>query len=83
MNLNEPDHPINIIVKKFSDIVLWNVNEKKNYLVRTSKRFDGLDNIDKSNLAYEYQIRDIENERKTKNIRYQTGKKHIRATYDR
>ena len=54
MNLNEPDHPINIIVKKFSDIVLWNVNEKKNYLVRTSKRFDGLDNIDKSNLAYEY-----------------------------
>jgi len=29
-NLQEPDHPINIIIKKFSDILLWNVNEKRN-----------------------------------------------------
>ncbi len=29
-NLNEPDHPLNIIVRKFSDILLWNVNEKRN-----------------------------------------------------
>lgn len=37
-NLIEPDHPINLIVKKFSDIILWNVNEKRILLQRNSKR---------------------------------------------
>eukprot|EP00347_Sterkiella_histriomuscorum_P002127 403369366 len=74
-NLNEPDHPINIIVRSFSDIILRNVNEKRNQLQRTSK------------INYNQQpLYEIDFDRnKMKSIKLSTArlKKNIRATYDR
>jgi len=55
-NVNEPDHPINLVVKKFQDIILWNVNERRNQMiVSTSPK------MKKPNVEPEFDIVDCDN----------------------
>ncbi|CDW82331.1 UNKNOWN [Stylonychia lemnae] len=89
-NLFEPDHPINMIIKKFSDIILWNVNERKNQLLRFTKQNQQpqYEMIDKEDGLSEMKSKEAPSdfERwKLNNLKYSTvrPKKNNRFTYDR